>query len=133
MSSGELMDYVVIVGAIAFAISTVFTQWRFGASKVSAETLNAYELRDKQRDKEVEDLHRDIKELNNRVSELTGIVKEKDDRIKSLELVLQGRDPEMQAFMTKVGNVTDLFTQHWPTIEAIVTAHNTEALKHEKV
>lgn len=97
---GSLLNInVVEIGIFILAAGYLYTTWKQGGLKASAEVITAY--------REQVNLNAGkISELTHDLGVLTGQLKEKDERIKLLEALVQGRSPEQQQYMADMRTFT---------------------------
>jgi len=91
------------------AIVTAFLTFRTTRADVSVAVINAYKQRVEQVENEMKEYREktvsEMMVLTKQIAELTGVVKAKDERIKSLETILQNRNPEMENYMKSTTDV----------------------------
>lgn len=98
-------ELLMTVGSFVNTAIFVLTFWRLGANRASSEVIATYK-------EQVVALKDEVNRFKDKVDSLTkelftqkGAVAEKDKQIQSLQMVLQGRDPQQEQTMKFINDV----------------------------
>ena len=88
------METIQFVAIVIFGSAYLYTQWKNGGNKASAEVLIAYKEKTVLQDDKINTLSKDL-------GILEGQVIEKDKRIELLTQIVQNRNPEVEKILSE--------------------------------
>lgn len=112
------LQYILTIMGLVAIISYGYGQIRKGRNDSKLDTIKLFKEQVEALEDKVNRQDDEIKKLTKEVHDLHVAIDEKDAKLTETLAILQGRDPQMQAFMVKLNEYTELGK---PAIKAIVT------------
>lgn len=108
------------------ALAWGWQQYKQGASKISSDTIIAYQAQASINEKTLTNQAAQINSLNAEVGRLGGIIQEKDKQLGDYKEIFQGKNPQLEEILIKLVNFmekvdTRLSNIEKPTTTASVT------------
>lgn len=92
MTTTELIAVIVAIVSCIGAVSTVLYSFRNNASGIKNDIIKTYETR-------LTQMEDDMEAMKKKLSEIKTLLDRREGELKTITDVLQGRNPEMTAFM----------------------------------
>ncbi len=96
------LPFINIVGFLILGAAMIFTQWRLGGTRVSADVITAYKERVDQLISENAGLRKQIGDLQQSFAAMQATVNEKEKNVGQLTALLQGKDPNQIEYTNEV-------------------------------
>lgn len=111
-------------------IMLAIQQWKSGSSKIASDTLVAYQAKDTLNTETIRGLQDQVNTQAKEIGVLQGINQQKDQTLVEYKELIQGRNPAMEAILSKVATFMEQVDQRLQGIEAIHQGKTTVQVTH---